>query len=65
MLFTLICFCGAAKNFFQYHVLSDSYECEIIACDFYITVFALTIIATLFIGLCIAFVNRIKKDMVG
>ena len=65
IMFTLICFLGAAKNFFQYHVLSENYESEILACDFWITVLALSILFLIILGLTIAFVNRLKKEIVG
>jgi hypothetical protein len=64
-MFTMICYLGASKTFFQYHVLSDNYEYEIISCDFWIVVNALGIIFIIALGLMIAFINRIKKDLRG
>ena len=65
ILFTLICYLGAAKNFFQYHVAMENYEYEIIMCDLFITIFALSIIFIIALGLIIAFINRVKKDLIG
>jgi hypothetical protein len=65
IMFTLICYLGASKTFFQYHQLSDNYEYEIIMCDFWIIVNAIGIIVILALGLIIAFYNKLKKDVLG
>ena len=65
ILFTLICYMGAAKNFMQYHVLSENYEIEIVQCDFWITILAITLVLILAFGLVFAFVNRVKKDILS